>query len=176
VFDVLLQVLDDGRLTDGQGRTVDFRNTILILTSNLGSMYLVDPMLDDDARRDAVMALVRATFKPEFLNRLDEVILFDPLGTEELTRIVDLQIARLQQRIADKRITLSVTPAAEEWLAITGFDPLYGARPLRRLVQSAIGDKLAKGLLSGDIHEGDTVVVDVSASKDALDVRPASAL
>jgi ATP-dependent Clp protease ATP-binding subunit ClpB len=122
------------------------------------------------------MALVRATFKPEFLNRLDEVILFEPLGTEELTRIVDLQIARLQQRIADKRITLSVTPAAEEWLAITGFDPLYGARPLRRLVQSAIGDKLAKGLLSGDIHEGDTVVVDVSASKDALDVRPASAL
>ena len=176
VFDVLLQVLDDGRLTDGQGRTVDFRNTILILTSNLGSMYLVDPMLDDDGRRDAVMALVRATFKPEFLNRLDEVILFDALGTEELTRIVDLQIGRLQRRIADKRITLSVTPAAEEWLAITGFDPLYGARPLRRLVQSAIGDKLAKGLLSGDIHEGDTVIVDVSASKDALDVRPASAL
>ena len=136
VFDVLLQVLDDGRLTDGQGRTVDFRNTILILTSNLGSMYLVDPLLDDDARRDSVMAVVRATFKPEFLNRLDDVILFDPLSTDELTEIVDLQIARMQQRLADRRITLSVTPAALDWLALTGFDPIYGARPLRRLVQS----------------------------------------
>jgi ATP-dependent Clp protease ATP-binding subunit ClpB len=172
VFDVLLQVLDDGRLTDGQGRTVDFRNTILILTSNLGSMYLVDPALDDDARRDAVMSLVRATFKPEFLNRLDEVILFDPLGTDELTRIVDLQIARLQARLADRRLTLSVTPAALEWLALTGFDPLYGARPLRRLVQSAIGDQLARGLLSGAIHDGETVLVDVAASKEALDVHP----
>jgi ATP-dependent Clp protease ATP-binding subunit ClpB len=173
VFDVLLQVLDDGRLTDGQGRTVDFRNTILILTSNLGSMYLIDPTLDDDARRDAVMSLVRATFKPEFLNRLDEVILFDPLGTDELTRIVDLQIARLQSRLADRRLTLSVTPAALEWLALTGFDPLYGARPLRRLVQSAIGDQLARGLLSGEIHDGETVLVDVAASKDALDVHSA---
>ena len=173
VFDVLLQVLDDGRLTDGQGRTVDFRNTILILTSNLGSMYLVDPTLDDEARRDAVMSLVRATFKPEFLNRLDEVILFDPLGTDDLTRIVDLQIGRLQARLADRRLTLSVTPAALEWLALTGFDPLYGARPLRRLVQSAIGDQLARGLLSGSIHDGQTVLVDVAASKDALDVRAA---
>jgi ATP-dependent Clp protease ATP-binding subunit ClpB len=173
VFDVLLQVLDDGRLTDGQGRTVDFRNTILILTSNLGSMYLIDPTLDDDTRRDAVMSLVRATFKPEFLNRLDEVILFDPLGTDDLARIVDLQIARLQARLADRRLTLSVTPAALEWLALTGFDPLYGARPLRRLVQSAIGDQLARGLLSGQIRDGDTVVVDVAASKDALDVHPA---
>ena len=173
VFDVLLQVLDDGRLTDGQGRTVDFRNTILILTSNLGSMYLVDPTLDDDARRDAVMSLVRATFKPEFLNRLDEVILFEPLGTDELTQIVDLQIARLQARLADRRLTLSVTPAALEWLALTGFDPLYGARPLRRLVQSAIGDQLARGLLSGEIRDGETVVVDVSASKDSLDVHAA---
>ncbi len=173
VFDVLLQVLDDGRLTDGQGRTVDFRNTILILTSNLGSMYLIDPTLDDDARRDAVMALVRATFKPEFLNRLDDVILFDPLGTAELTQIVDLQIARLQARLADRRLTLSVTPAALEWLALTGFDPLYGARPLRRLVQSAIGDQLARGLLSGEIRDGETVLVDVSASKDSLDVHAA---
>jgi ATP-dependent Clp protease ATP-binding subunit ClpB len=172
VFDVLLQVLDDGRLTDGQGRTVDFRNTILILTSNLGSMYLIDPTLDDDTRRDAVMSLVRATFKPEFLNRLDEVILFDPLGTDDLTRIVDLQIARLQARLADRRLTLSVTPAALEWLALTGFDPLYGARPLRRLVQSAIGDQLARGLLSGEIRDGETVLVDVSASKDSLDVHP----
>ncbi|HEY0869967.1 MAG TPA: AAA family ATPase, partial [Acidothermaceae bacterium] len=168
VFDVLLQVLDDGRLTDGQGRTVDFRNTILILTSNLGSMYLIDPTLDDDTRRDAVMTLVRGTFKPEFLNRLDEVILFDPLDTDDLTRIVDLQIARLQARLADRRLTLSVTPAALEWLALTGFDPLYGARPLRRLVQSAIGDQLARGLLSGDIRDGQTVQVDVAASKDAL--------
>jgi len=173
VFDVLLQVLDDGRLTDGQGRTVDFRNTILILTSNLGSMYLIDPTLDDDTRRDAVMSLVRATFKPEFLNRLDEVILFDPLGTDDLTRIVDLQIGRLQARLADRRLSLSVTPAALEWLALTGFDPLYGARPLRRLVQSAIGDQLARGLLSGEIHDGETVVVDVAASKDGLDVHAA---
>ncbi|HEY3924314.1 MAG TPA: ATP-dependent chaperone ClpB [Acidothermaceae bacterium] len=173
VFDVLLQVLDDGRLTDGQGRTVDFRNTILILTSNLGSMYLIDPALDDDTRRDAVMSLVRATFKPEFLNRLDEVILFEPLGTDDLTRIVDLQIARLQARLADRRLTLSVTPAALEWLALTGFDPLYGARPLRRLVQSAIGDQLARGLLSGDIRDGETVSVDVAASKDALVVHAA---
>ncbi len=135
VFDVLLQVLDDGRLTDGQGRTVDFRNTILILTSNLGSMYLIDPLLDDDARRDSVMAVVRATFKPEFLNRLDDVILFDALTTDELAEIVDLQIARMQSRLADRRITLSVTPAALDWLALTGFDPIYGARPLRRLVQ-----------------------------------------
>jgi ATP-dependent Clp protease ATP-binding subunit ClpB len=173
VFDVLLQVLDDGRLTDGQGRTVDFRNTILILTSNLGSMYLVDPLLTQDARREAVMALVRATFKPEFLNRLDDVILFDPLGTEELTQIVDLQVARLQQRLADRRITLSVTPAALEWLAMTGFDPLYGARPLRRLVQSSIGDKLARGLLAGEIHDGETVIVDLAASKDELELHPA---
>ena len=174
VFDILLQVLDDGRLTDGQGRTVDFRNTILILTSNLGSMYLVDPSLDDDARRDAVMNVVRSTFKPEFLNRLDDVILFDALGTEELTKIVDLQIARLQARLADRRITLDVTPAAREWLALTGFDPLYGARPLRRLVQSAIGDKLARGVLAGEIHDGDAAIVDLPPSKDALEVRAAA--
>jgi len=173
VFDVLLQVLDDGRLTDGQGRTVDFRNTILILTSNLGSMYLIDPLLDDDARRDSVMAVVRATFKPEFLNRLDDVILFDPLNTDELTEIVDLQIARMQQRLADRRITLSVTPAALEWLALTGFDPIYGARPLRRLVQSAIGDQLARALLAGEIHDGDTALVDLASSKDALAVTRA---
>jgi ATP-dependent Clp protease ATP-binding subunit ClpB len=173
VFDVLLQVLDDGRLTDGQGRTVDFRNTILILTSNLGSMYLVDPLLDDEARRDAVMSLVRSTFKPEFLNRLDDVILFDPLGTDELTQIVDLQVARLQDRLRGRRIVLTVTPAAREWLAFTGFDPIYGARPLRRLVQSAIGDQLARALLAGDIDDGDPVVVDLSPSKDVLEVRPA---
>jgi ATP-dependent Clp protease ATP-binding subunit ClpB len=168
VFDVLLQVLDDGRLTDGQGRTVDFRNTILILTSNLGSAYIADPALDDDAKRDAVMGVVRTTFKPEFLNRLDDVIIFDALTTEDLTRIVDLQVSRLARRLAGRRLTLNVTPAAREWLAVTGFDPLYGARPLRRLVQSAIGDQLAKGLLSGGITDGDTVLVDLDEAADAL--------
>jgi ATP-dependent Clp protease ATP-binding subunit ClpB len=140
VFDILLQVLDDGRLTDGQGRTVDFRNIILILTSNLGSQHIADPALDDEAKRAAVMSVVRSTFKPEFLNRLDDIILFDALSTEELTEIVDLQVARLARRLADRRLTLSVTPAAREWLALTGFDPVYGARPLRRLIHSAIGD------------------------------------
>ena len=168
VFDILLQVLDDGRLTDGQGRTVDFRNTILILTSNIGSAYIADPALDDDAKRDAVMNVVRTTFKPEFLNRLDDIILFDALSTEELAQIVDLQVSRLAQRLADRRLTLTVTPAAREWLAVTGFDPVYGARPLRRLVQSAIGDQLAKGLLSGAIADGDSVLVDLDAAADAL--------
>jgi ATP-dependent Clp protease ATP-binding subunit ClpB len=172
VFDILLQVLDDGRLTDGQGRTVDFRNTILILTSNLGSAYIADPALDDKAKRDAVMGVVRATFKPEFLNRLDDVIIFDALTTEDLTQIVDLQVSRLARRLADRRLTLTVTPAAREWLAVTGFDPLYGARPLRRLVQSAIGDQLARELLSGGITDGDTVLVDLDAAADALVVSP----
>src|SRR5215470_12945146 len=171
VFDILLQVLDDGRLTDGQGRTVDFRNTILILTSNLGSAFIADPTLDDAAKRDAVMSVVRSTFKPEFLNRLDDVILFDSLSTEELTEIVDLQIIRLARRLSDRRLTLVVTPAAKEWLAVTGFDPVYGARPLRRLIQSAIGDKLAKALLAGEISDGDTVVVDLDEVADALTVR-----
>ncbi|HLQ55597.1 MAG TPA: ATP-dependent chaperone ClpB [Streptosporangiaceae bacterium] len=171
VFDILLQVLDDGRLTDGQGRTVDFRNTILILTSNLGSQYIADPALDDAAKQESVMTLVRSTFKPEFLNRLDDVILFDALSTEELTEIVDLQVARLTRRLADRRLALTVTPAAREWLAVTGFDPVYGARPLRRLIQSAIGDQLARGLLSGDILDGDVVLVDVDAASDSLTVR-----
>ncbi len=176
VFDILLQVLDDGRLTDGQGRTVDFRNTILILTSNLGSQYIADPALDESAKREAVMSVVRATFKPEFLNRLDDVILFDALTTEELTEIVELQVARLARRLADRRLTLTVTPAASEWLAVTGFDPVYGARPLRRLIQSAIGDQLARALLSGEIVDGDTVVVDLDEPADALTVRPERAL
>ncbi len=171
VFDILLQVLDDGRLTDGQGRTVDFRNTILILTSNLGSQFIADAALDDPATSDAVMSLVRATFKPEFLNRLDDVILFEALTTEELTEIVELQVARLARRLADRRLTLRVSPAAREWLAVTGFDPVYGARPLRRLIQSAIGDQLARGLLAGEISHGDTVLVDVDESADALTVR-----
>jgi ATP-dependent Clp protease ATP-binding subunit ClpB len=177
VFDILLQVLDDGRLTDGQGRTVDFRNTILILTSNLGSAFIADPSLDDTAKKDAVMSVVRSTFKPEFLNRLDDVILFDSLSTEELTQIVDLQIDRLSKRLADRRLSLNVTPAAKEWLAVTGFDPVYGARPLRRLIQSAIGDQLARKLLAGDIADGGEVLVDVDPESDALTVsaaRPAA--
>jgi ATP-dependent Clp protease ATP-binding subunit ClpB len=174
VFDILLQVLDDGRLTDGQGRTVDFRNTILILTSNLGSQFIADQALDDAARRDGVMSMVRATFKPEFLNRLDEVIIFDALTTDDLGRIVDLQVDRLARRLADRRLTLSVTQAAREWLAMTGFDPLYGARPLRRLVQSAIGDQLARALLAGEITDGDQVEVDLDESADGLLVRPSA--
>jgi ATP-dependent Clp protease ATP-binding subunit ClpB len=172
VFDILLQVLDDGRLTDGQGRTVDFRNTILILTSNLGSQYIADPALDDAAKREAVMSVVRSTFKPEFLNRLDDVIIFDALTTEELTEIVKIQVARLTRRLSDRRLMLTVTPAAQEWLAVTGFDPVFGARPLRRLIQSAIGDQLARALLSGEILDGDTVVVDLDEAADALAVRP----
>jgi ATP-dependent Clp protease ATP-binding subunit ClpB len=174
VFDVLLQVLDDGRLTDGQGRTVDFRNTILILTSNLGSSFIADTSLDERAKREAVMAAVRASFKPEFLNRLDDVIIFDALSTSELTRIVDLQIARLADRLSSRRLGLTVTSAAKEWLALTGFDPVYGARPLRRLVQSAIGDKLARALLSAEITDGDEVLVDLDATADELTVRATS--
>jgi ATP-dependent Clp protease ATP-binding subunit ClpB len=174
VFDVLLQVLDDGRLTDGQGRTVDFRNTILILTSNLGSQFIADPALDDRAKRDAVLTAVRTSFKPEFLNRLDDVIIFASLSTSELTRIVDLQIDRLAKRLSGRRLELTVSPAAKEWLALTGFDPVYGARPLRRLVQSAIGDKLARALLAGEIADGDEVVVDLDQKADSLTVTTAA--
>jgi len=176
VFDVLLQVLDDGRLTDGQGRTVDFRNTILILTSNLGSQYIADPSLDDAASKDKVMSVVQATFKPEFLNRLDDVIVFDALTTAELTEIVDLQVQRLARRLVGRRLTLDVTPAAREWLAVTGFDPVYGARPLRRLIQSAIGDKLARGLIAGEITDGDKVIVDLDEASDSLSVSPGRAV
>ncbi|MGD0067319.1 MAG: ATP-dependent chaperone ClpB [Streptosporangiaceae bacterium] len=171
VFDVLLQVLDDGRLTDGQGRTVDFRNTILVLTSNLGSAFIADPAFgDESAKREAVMAAVRGAFKPEFLNRLDDVIVFDALSTSELTQIVDLQVERLATRLAGRRLTLTVTPAAKEWLALTGFDPVYGARPLRRLIASAIGDQLARALLAGEILDGDEVLVDADQNRDALTV------
>ncbi len=176
VFDVLLQVLDDGRLTDGQGRTVDFRNTILILTSNLGSQYIADPSLDEAATKDRVMSVVRATFKPEFLNRIDDVIVFDALTTADLTEIVDLQMKRLASRLAGRRLTLEVTPAAKEWLAVTGFDPVYGARPLRRLIQSAIGDKLARSLIAGEITDGDKVAVDLDEASDALRVSPERAV
>jgi ATP-dependent Clp protease ATP-binding subunit ClpB len=170
VFDVLLQVLDDGRLTDGQGRTVDFRNTILVLTSNLGSGYSTDPLLTPEQRRDKVLESVRQAFKPEFVNRLDDVVVFGSLSTAELTQIVDLQIAALARRLADRRLVLTVTPAAREWLSLAGFDPVYGARPLRRLVQKAIGDRLAKAILAGEVRDGDEVLVDRDG--DDLALRP----
>jgi ATP-dependent Clp protease ATP-binding subunit ClpB len=158
VFDVLLQVLDEGRLTDGQGRTVDFRNTILILTSNLGS----------GGDEEQVMAAVRAKFKPEFINRLDDVLIFDALAPEELVQIVDIQLAALQKRLAQRRLELQVSLPAKEWLGDRGFDPVYGARPLRRLIQQAIGDKLAKLLLAGEIHDGDVVPVNLAPDGDSL--------
>lgn len=161
VFDILLQVLDDGRLTDGQGRTVDFRNTLLILTSNLGSGYLVDPTLDPEKKRESVMAVVRSSFKPEFLNRLDEIVLFDALSKDDLAHIVELQLALLEKRLAVRRIAIEVTDEAKRWLADTGYDPAYGARPLRRLIQSAIGDPLARRLIAGEVTDGGRVVVDV---------------
>jgi ATP-dependent Clp protease ATP-binding subunit ClpB len=160
VFDVLLQVLDDGRLTDGQGRTVDFRNTILIMTSNLGSQFLVSDTLDSEAKHRAVMDAVHAQFKPEFINRLDELVVFDPLTRDELGSIVDIQVAQVAKRLTDRRISLDVTDAAREWLADAGYDPAYGARPLRRLVQTEVGDQLARMLLAGGVHDGDTVLVD----------------
>ncbi|MFC5381449.1 ATP-dependent chaperone ClpB [Aquipuribacter nitratireducens] len=174
VFDVLLQVLDDGRLTDGQGRTVDFRNTILVLTSNLGSASLMDTSLTGEQRRAAVLDAVRMAFKPEFVNRLDEVVVFDPLSLEELGHVVDLHVDALAARLAERRLILEVTPAAREWLALTGYDPAYGARPLRRLVQREIGDRLAKELLAGEVVDGDTVVVDVASGEGAtgLSVLP----
>ncbi|MEU9709064.1 ATP-dependent chaperone ClpB [Streptomyces sp. NPDC059164] len=172
VFDVLLQVLDDGRLTDGQGRTVDFRNTILILTSNLGSQFLMDPLVKPEVKKQQVLDVVRASFKPEFINRLDDLVVFSALSGDELAHIAGLQIDRLAARLADRRLTLDVTPEALAWLAQEGNDPAYGARPLRRLIQSAIGDRLAKEILSGEVRDGDTVRVD--RAEDGLIVGPAS--
>ncbi|PCC56554.1 ATP-dependent chaperone ClpB [Brevibacterium aurantiacum] len=174
VFDILLQVLDDGRLTDGQGHTVDFRNTILILTSNLGSQFLVDRSLSTQEQKDAVLGVVHSTFKPEFLNRLDDIVLFDALSTEELSSIVDLQIQRLASRLTERRITLEVTDAAEDWLALEGYDPAFGARPLRRLVQREIGDKLARALLSGEVADGDDIVIGLPEDPETtgLELRP----
>ena len=172
-FDILLQVLDDGRLTDGQGRTVDFRNVILVMTSNLGSQFLIDPMLDASAKREAVMASVRRAFKPEFLNRLDEVVIFDPLSREELATIVDLQVRALATRLADRRITVELTDEARAWLALEGYDPAYGARPLKRLVQREIGDRLARMLLAGDVRDGGSVVVQVDPQENGLAIVPA---
>ncbi|MEV4640758.1 ATP-dependent chaperone ClpB [Actinoplanes sp. NPDC049548] len=173
VFDVLLQVLDDGRLTDGQGRTVDFRNAILVLTSNLGSSVISDFTLGEEERREEVMATVRAHFKPEFLNRLDDIVVFHALTAQDLAAIVDIQLGRLRHRLADRRLSLDVTEAAVQWLGEHGYDPIYGARPLRRLVQSAIGDSLAKALLAGEIVDGDTVLVDLGDNKDGLRVARA---
>ncbi|MDT0459357.1 ATP-dependent chaperone ClpB [Streptomyces sp. DSM 41527] len=180
VFDILLQVLDDGRLTDGQGRTVDFRNTILILTSNLGSAFLMDPLLKEEQKKEKVLETVRAAFRPEFLNRLDDVVVFHPLGTDQLQRIARIQLDHLQRRLGDRRLTLDVTDRALTWLAWLGQEPVtdapapdlsYGARPLRRLVQTAIGDPLARAILAGEVLDGDTVRVDVDG--DQLSVEPA---
>ncbi|GAB2826430.1 ATP-dependent chaperone ClpB [Alpinimonas psychrophila] len=165
VFDVLLQVLDDGRLTDGQGRTVDFRNVIMVLTSNLGSQYLVDPELSQAQKEEAVQQLVRQSFKPEFVNRLDDIVIFSPLSEEDLSQIVELYIDRLQKRLGDRRLDLAVTPDARTWLAERGYDPIYGARPLRRLMQHEIDDRLARALLAGDIRDGDTVRVDLAGDE-----------
>ncbi|MEV8252828.1 AAA family ATPase [Rhodoglobus sp. NPDC076762] len=170
VFDVLLQVLDDGRLTDGQGRTVDFRNVILILTSNLGSQFITDQELPWDARKAAVDDLVRKSFKPEFINRLDDIVVFQPLSTDDLSQIVELDIDRLSKRLTDRRLQLAVTPDARSWLAERGYDPIYGARPLRRLMQREIDDKLAKALLAGHIRDGDTVLVGLASGGDGLQV------
>ena len=170
VFDILLQVLDDGRLTDGQGRTVDFRNVILIMTSNLGSQFLIDSELSGEQKREAVMDSVRASFKPEFLNRLDDIVLFDALSIEELGSIVDLQVDRLTAGLEQKRLTLGVTPAARLWLAEHGYDPVYGARPLKRLMQREIDDRLANLLLAGEVADGSFVRVDIDASEGSLKV------
>jgi ATP-dependent Clp protease ATP-binding subunit ClpB len=174
VFDLLLQVLDDGRLTDGQGRTVDFRNTILVLTSNLGSQFLVDEGLSWDDKVTAVNAEVRRAFKPEFVNRLDDIVVFSTLSSEDLGQIVEITVDRLQKRLGERRLELAVTPAARLWLADKGFDALYGARPLRRLMQKEIDDRLAKALLSGEIHDGDTVRVDLADDASGLTVAPFS--
>ena len=175
VFDVLLQVLDDGRLTDGQGRTVDFRNVIMVLTSNLGSQYLVDPELSQAQKEEAVQQLVRQSFKPEFVNRLDDIVIFSPLSEEDLSQIVELYIDRLQKRLGDRRLDLAVTPDARTWLAERGYDPIYGARPLRRLMQHEIDDRLARALLAGDIRDGDTVRVDLAGDElSVLSTGPAA--
>ena len=171
VFDILLQVLDDGRLTDGQGRTVDFRNVILVLTSNLGSQYLTDPLTSPEEKRNEVMSVVQASFKPEFLNRLDDIIVFEALSKEELGEIVEIQLARIARRLTDRRLSLEVTDVARSWLADEGYDPAYGARPLRRLVQREIGDRLARMLLAGEVLDGQKVVVDRVDGSDGLTLR-----
>ena len=176
VFDVLLQVLDDGRLTDGQGRTVDFRNTILVLTSNLGSAFLIDPVISRDEKEAAVQALVRKTFKPEFVNRLDDIVVFESLSMEDLGQIVGLLVDRLEKRLIERRLELGVTPDARTWLAERGYDPIYGARPLRRLMQTEIDDRLATAILSGAVRDGETVRVDLAPDGESLSVASAPLL
>ncbi|HEX2196454.1 MAG TPA: AAA family ATPase, partial [Actinomycetota bacterium] len=162
VFNVLLQILDDGRLTDGQGRTVDFKNTVVIMTSNLGSQWIMSPDESDEAMSEKVMATVRDHFKPEFLNRVDEIIVFHRLSREHLARIVDFQVEHLERRLAERNVELRLTDAAREYLASAGYDPAYGARPLKRLIQRAIENELALRLLDGTFRPGDSVVVDAS--------------
>ncbi len=176
VFNILLQVLDDGRLTDGQGRTVDFRNTTLIMTSNLGSEYLTDPDQDQDAKRNAVMGAVRKTFRPEFINRLDDIVIFDPLTREDLGKIVDIQLHRLAGRLVSRRIELEVTDATRQWLADKGYDPVYGARPLRRLIQTTIEDLLAQAIISGEVQDGAHVVFDLDQDADEIVIAQAAEL
>ncbi|MGO1629107.1 MAG: AAA family ATPase, partial [Microbacterium sp.] len=175
VFDVLLQVMDDGRLTDGQGRTVDFKNVIMILTSNIGSPILIDPTISTDDKRERVMQLVQTSFKPEFVNRLDDIVVFHALGQDELAQIVELQVDLLQRRLSDRRLTLAVTPDARAWLAERGYDPAYGARPLRRLIQHEIQDRLAKAILAGGVRDGDTVRVSPSPDASQLQIDSAPA-
>ena len=168
-FNVLLQLLDDGRLTDGQGRTVDFRNTVVVMTSNIGSQYFFQTVRSPDEQREAVLAEVQQTFRPEFLNRVDEIIVFHPLGKEEIAGIVDIQVRLLQERLADRKLTVTVTPAAREYLAVKGYDPAFGARPLKRLIQKEVQDALALKLLSGEIRDGDAVEID--HGPDGLEFR-----
>jgi ATP-dependent Clp protease ATP-binding subunit ClpB len=167
VFNVLLQVLDDGRLTDGQGRTVDFTNTVLIMTSNLGSEF-IDPELPEEVISDRVLSIVNSHFRPEFLNRVDEILVFHRLSREHLAEIVTMQAALLLGRLADRKITLEITASATEWLADEGYDPTFGARPLKRLLQTAIADPLAMGILEGEFREGDTVIADATPEGIAL--------
>jgi len=170
IFNILLQVLDDGRLTDGQGRTVDFRNVILILTSNLGSQFLADQTMSRELKEETVMSVVRKAFKPEFLNRLDNIVMFDPLTADDLAHIVTINLDRLNKRLADRRIHIDVTDGARAWLAAKGFDPVYGARPLRRLVQTTIEDQLARLVLNGTIGDGSEVTFDVTEDHEGLHV------
>ena len=171
VFNILLQVLDDGRLTDGQGRTIDFRNVILIMTSNLGSNFLADPAMSEKAKNEAVMNVVRKAFRPEFLNRLDEIVMFSPLSREDLAAIVDINLARINRRLADRRISVEVSDAGRQWLANRGYDPVYGARPLRRLLQNTVEDQLARKVLGGEITDGQTVQFGVTPDGDGLQIE-----
>ena len=174
-FNVLLQLLDDGRLTDGQGRTVDFKNTVVVMTSNLGSQYFFSAGLSPDQQRDRVLEDVRQAFRPEFLNRVDEIIVFHPLGKDEIAEIVDIQLRLLQQRLADRKLTVTLTPGAREYLATKGYDPSYGARPLKRLIQREVQDALAMKLLAGEIREGDAVLIDRNGDEGGLAFRMAEA-